>query len=62
MFTVQYRCLYRDYWYEDLDNVDWVTAVQRAQHLYTANQGRRTIRVVGVLDAQVHYLLNGSVA
>jgi hypothetical protein len=45
MFTVQYRCRYREFWYDAPggDGVDWVTAVAMAQALMAIG---RAVRIV----------------
>lgn len=45
MFEVQYRCIHRDYWYEDLDTDDWNEAVRRARQVAVERRGA-PVRVV----------------
>ena len=33
MFTITYRCVYRDFWYEGPTTDDWNYAVQLAQQI-----------------------------
>lgn len=43
MYTVQYRCLYREHWYDDSEWQTWDSAAARAMQLVAA--GRR-VRVL----------------
>lgn len=47
MFTVQYRCLYRDYWYDDIGPVDWNQAVSRVVQLHLAGRRSRIVDEYG---------------
>jgi hypothetical protein len=47
MFEVKYRCLYRDYWYADLDTDDWTQAVVRARVLSQERRGGPVVIMVG---------------
>ncbi len=43
MWVVQYRCLYREHWYDDSEWPDWNGAAARAMQLVAA--GRR-VRII----------------
>jgi hypothetical protein len=43
MWTVQYRCLYREHWYDDSEHMMWEAAAARAMALVA--MGRR-VRIV----------------
>lgn len=44
MFIVQYRCIYREHWYDDSEWWNWQEAAARAMQLAAAG---RTVRILG---------------
>lgn len=40
MFQIQYRCVYREWWYDDAETDSWPWAVSRAMQVAAA---RRTL-------------------
>ena len=38
MFQVQYRCVFREWWYDDVEVYDWPLAVNRAMQVAAARR------------------------
>jgi hypothetical protein len=43
-YIVQYRCLYRDHWYDDSEHFDFASAAHRA--LFLRDTYHRVVRVI----------------
>lgn len=55
VYLVQYRCQYREYWYDDLETDNWAQAYQRAVMLEAAG---RAVRVYDLQTGMVVYGVN----
>lgn len=44
MYIVQYKCLYRDHWYDDEEYLDLASAMHRA--LFVRDTYKRVVRVI----------------